>query len=214
MKQKYFWFDLDGTLRQTKDGKIFIDSPDNQEPMPGTREAVEYFAINGFRIIGITNQGGCTAIDPATGQPRKSLEDAITEQQVTLNLFPKMEKILFCPSYSSPSHCYEVTRASAVFVAVPIGNSGGEISCRKPGHGMILASVRDDRKDVNWGESWMVGDRDEDQLCAAGAVIKFVWADLFRSYFSGEQVEKPQQPTRTIQEFEALLSSSFRGENQ
>lgn len=203
-KHKYFFFDLDGTLRQTKDGKTFIDNPSNQEAMPGASRAIEYFAAVGFKIIGITNQGGCTAIDPATGHPRKSLENAITEQQITLDLFPKMEKILFCPSYSSPSHCYEVTRESAVFVAAPIGNSGGEISCRKPGHGMILNAVRDDRKNVNWGESWMVGDRDEDQLCAAGAVINFVWADLFRSYFGDKQVERPQQPTKMIEEFEEM----------
>lgn len=205
--------DLDNTARQTKDGKTFIDNLSNQEAMPGASQAIEYFAAIGFKIIGISNQGGCTAINPDTGKPRKSLENAIVEQQITLDLFPKMEKILFCPSYSSPSHCYEVTRESAVFLAAPIGNSGGEISCRKPEHGMILNAVRDAEYEVNWENSWMTGDRDEDQLCAAGANVNFIWANLFRSYFGGELVEKPQQPTRMIREFESLLSYSFRGEH-
>ena len=205
-QQKYFWCDLDGTLRKTMDGKTFIDSPGNQEPFPGTRQAIKHLANAGFEIVGITNQGGCAAVDPNTGHPRKTLEDAITEQQITLSLFPEMEKILFCPTYDELSYCYEVTRESATFVKAPIGNSGGQISCRKPGHGMVLASIRDVKpEEVDWHNSWFVGDRDEDELCAAGAVVNFIWANLFRSYFCSEIVEFPQQRTRMIQQFESLV---------
>lgn len=212
MQQKYLWVDLDGTMRQTKDGKVFIDSPDNQKLIPGAQKAIEYFAANNFKIIGISNQGGCAAIDPTTGQPRKSLENAIVEQTITLELLPKMEKILFCPTYDEESYCYEITRLSAVFVPAPIGNSGSTISCRKPGHGMILASVRDEQPNVDWAGSWMVGDRPEDELCAAGAIVNFIWADLFRSYFGGDPVEKPQQRTKMVEWFEALLSPATEKE--
>lgn len=210
MKQKYFWFDLDGTLRRTKDGKTFIDSPDNQEAIPGAQQAIEYFAAKGFKIIGVSNQGGCAAIDPATNKPRKSLEDAITEQQITLGLFPQMEKIMFCPTYDENSYCYQVTKECARLVPAPIGKSGGTISCRKPGHGMILASVRDEEDEVNWDESWMVGDRDEDQLCAAGAIINFIWSHVFHSYFDDEPIEYPEIVTTMISKFESLLWPGFQ----
>lgn len=209
MKQKYFFLDLDGTARQTIDGKTFVDNPSNQKAMSGALQAIEYFASIGFRIVGITNQGGCVAINPETGHSYKSIDNAIIEQQVTLNIFSRIEKILFCPTYSTDSYCYEVTRDSAVLVSAPIGSSGELISCRKPGHGMILNAVRDNIENVNWKQSWMVGDRDEDQLCAAGATINFIWANVFRSYFEKEAIELPQQQTKMIEEFEKLLWPKF-----
>lgn len=208
MKQRYFFFDLDGTLRKTKSGKTFIDTPDDQEAIPGTQGAVKYFASLGFKIVGVSNQGGCAAIDPNTGHPYKSIDNTIVEQQVTLELFPEMEKIMFCPTYKHPSYCYEVTRDSTVLVQAPIDIFGNEISCRKPGHGMIIAAVRNE-KEMDFDGSWMTGDRNEDQLCASGAMVNFIWANLFHSYFGGNPVEKPQQPTVMINRFEDLITTYF-----
>jgi hypothetical protein len=51
----------------------------------------------------------------------------------------------------------------------------------------------------------MIGDRDEDELCAADAVVNFIRADLFRSYFGDEYIEKPQQRTKMMERFNDLL---------
>ncbi len=92
---KIFFCDLDGTLRQTKSGATFINQPDDQKAIPGALEATEYLSSIGFILIGITNQGGCAPIDPHTGKPRKSLNDAIEEQKITKRDFPKIIRNLF-----------------------------------------------------------------------------------------------------------------------
>ena len=40
---KVIFFDLDGTLRQTKSGKIFINEPTDQKAIEGTQEALDYY---------------------------------------------------------------------------------------------------------------------------------------------------------------------------
>jgi D-glycero-D-manno-heptose 1,7-bisphosphate phosphatase len=121
--------------------------------------------------VGITNQGGCAAIDPATGKPRKSLEDAIAEQRITLDIFPQLEFILFCPTYDADSHSYLVKRGETA-IKLPTPQS---VSCRKPGHGMILQAVQL-LGTADLVASLMIGDREEDSQCAQSAGVRFVWA--------------------------------------
>ena len=83
--------DCDGTIREPIQGK-WIDTPRNQRAIPGTAEAITKASSAGWTIIGITNQGGVAA-------GHKSLNDAIKEQLYTLELFPQMEKIYFCPDF-------------------------------------------------------------------------------------------------------------------
>lgn len=207
MKQKYFWFDLDGTLRKTKDGKRFVNKPENQEPYPGTQQAVRMLSKAGFRVVGIHNQSRLWCNDSIkTHGIVKSIDYATVQEQVMLGFFPEIEKIMLAPAYAEKSYCYEITKDSAVFIPAPVGNSGGIILCRKPDHGMILASVRDKpSEEIDWANSWVVGDRDEDQLCASAAGVNFIWADAFRGFFCSEIVEMPQQHTKMIKDFELLL---------
>lgn len=212
MKQKYFWFDLDGTLRKAKDGKKFVNSPENQEPYPGTQQAVRMLAKAGFRVVGIHNQSRLWCDDSMkTHGILKSIDNATVQEQVTLGLFPEIEKTMMAPAYAEKSYCYEITKDSAVFVPAPVGNIGncaaGIISCRKPSHGMILNSVQKDLSQVDWKNSWVVGDKDEDQLCASAAGVNFIWASLFRSFFCSEIVELPQRNTKMMQKFELLLKN-------
>jgi D-glycero-D-manno-heptose 1,7-bisphosphate phosphatase len=81
MSKKIIFFDLDGTLRTTKSGKTFINEPDDQQALEGTQKALAYYQEKGFLLIGITNQGGVAA-------GHKSLQSAIEEQRITLQLFP------------------------------------------------------------------------------------------------------------------------------
>lgn len=170
---KIIFFDLDGTLRETASGKTFINEPTDQKAIEGTRKALTYYQEKGFLLIGITNQGGVAA-------GHKSLESAIEEQRITLELFPELSEIFFCPNWGES--CYRLSRDNEplLFKAPdPL-----RLSCRKPGNGMIeLAITR--FNDLEIAECWMIGDRPEDQECAQGAGVKFVWASVMHAKFAG-----------------------------
>jgi D-glycero-D-manno-heptose 1,7-bisphosphate phosphatase len=53
---KILFLDLDGTARRTKSGATFINTPLDQEIIPGVTEAIARYSD--YHIIGITNQGG------------------------------------------------------------------------------------------------------------------------------------------------------------
>lgn len=167
---KIFFFDLDGTLRETKSGKTFINEPDDQKAIIGAKEAIAYYSDK-FVCIGVTNQGGVAA-------GHKSLESAIEEQRVTLELFPELSEIFFCPSWGES--CYEVSRGNKALPFSAPDNGGGQVSCRKPGQGMLLIAAQ------NFGleDAWMTGDRPEDEQCAAAAGINFIPAAVMLAKFT------------------------------
>ena len=168
---KIFFFDLDGSLRQTKSGATFISFPEDQKPIAGAEKAVAYYQSKGFICVGITNQGGVAA-------GHKSLESAIEEQRITLSLFPQLSEIFFCPSWGES--CYQVSRDNEPlpFSAPESGDS--VISCRKPGHGMLLLASQGFGLDG----AWMVGDRPEDKECSAAANVNFVSAAVMLAKFT------------------------------
>ncbi|MDF0556372.1 HAD hydrolase-like protein [Kamptonema sp. UHCC 0994] len=174
---KFFFFDLDGTLRQPKSGAKFINKPDDQEPISGAQEAVKYYSDRGFICIGITNQGGVAA-------GHKSLESAIEEQRITLQLFPELSEIFFCPNYEGDI-CWQLSHDNVPLeFSNPVSGDGSTISCRKPGHGMIaIASSNFCSPEELQRDCWMVGDRPEDQQCATSAGINFIWADYLHAKF-------------------------------
>jgi len=169
---KIFFFDLDGTLRQTKSGATFINDPDDQRPINGAREAVTYYASKGFTCIGITNQGGVSA-------GHKSLVSAVKEQRITLNLFPELAEIFFCPNWGES--CYQVSRENE-----PLLFSSPDIrfsSCRKPNGGMIELACQG-FTDLEIDKCWMSGDRPEDHQAAICRNIKFMPAEIMLAKFS------------------------------
>ena len=92
--------DIDGTLTTTKSGSPFKSSPDDIRPIAGSQKAITHFANRGYRIFGISNQGGCETINKETGKPFKSVDDAIAEMQNTLLFYSEIESIYFCPDMS------------------------------------------------------------------------------------------------------------------
>lgn len=52
---KLLLLDLDGTIRQTKSAKKFINTPTDQEPIPGAIEAIDKYASDEYLIIGFSN---------------------------------------------------------------------------------------------------------------------------------------------------------------
>ncbi|TAG98755.1 MAG: HAD-IIIA family hydrolase [Oscillatoriales cyanobacterium] len=192
---RIFFFDLDGTLRKTKSGKTFINEPDDQQPIEGAQEALNYYQSKGFVLIGITNQGGVAA-------GHKSMESAIAEQRITLSLFPELSEIFFCPNWRES--CYQLSRDNEpLLFSAPIEGGGLAISCRKPGHGMIELA----RTGFDWDECWMVGDRDEDKKCAIAADINFVPTTVMLAKFTNlgmQEIECTHTDPNVLLKFLAL----------
>jgi D-glycero-D-manno-heptose 1,7-bisphosphate phosphatase len=169
---KIIFFDLDGTLRETKSGKTFINEPEDQQAIAGTQKALQYYSSKGFTCIGITNQGGVAA-------GHKSLQSAIEEQWITLQLFPELSEIFFCTTYEGEC-CYQIsqTKKEALLLAAPI-HKDVSVSCRKPNYGMLLLAA----KGNIWKNCFMIGDRAEDQQCAEAAGVNFIWASVMHAKF-------------------------------
>jgi D-glycero-D-manno-heptose 1,7-bisphosphate phosphatase len=172
---KIIFFDLDGTLREAASGKTFINEPTDQKAIEGTQKALSYYQDKGFILIGITNQGGVVA-------GHKSLESAIEEQRITLDIFPQLSEIFFCPNWGES--CYQLSRGNVPLeFGSPVAGDGIKVSCRKAGHGMLLLAAQS-LVDLNDGNHWMIGDRSEDKQCAEAAGVNFVWASIMHAKFA------------------------------
>lgn len=160
------FLDFDGTVRFSKSGGKFIkdvaDIAIFEDVIP---KLIEY-KEKGFMIMGITNQGGA-----AFGY--RTADQISDEIQVTLAavvdaegdpLFDAVETCLLHPGGTVPE-----------FTADTI--------MRKPRPGMLVELEHDaaqffDTK-LDWKNSLMVGDRDEDRECAERGGVAFEWADIF-----------------------------------
>lgn len=160
--------DKDGTLTQSKSGAQFVQHPEDQELMPGVKEAIARLVAGGYVLAIASNQGGVAA-------GHKSLEDAIAEMRYCLQLLPEIDYALFCPDFSG-QELWMVDRS--------IGN---DASCRdrgtstaiygryrKPEPGMLNFASE------FYSEAVMIGDRTEDRLAAEAAGIPFLHADEWR----------------------------------
>lgn len=163
---KLLLLDCDGTIREPLSGNKFISHPRDQKIVSGADKAIAHYHAKGWRVIGVTNQGG-------VGAGHKFLEDAIAEQAYTLELFPEIEAILFCPDFEGRL-LYKVSRTEWSY----FGGNQGEF--RKPAPGMLYWAKYDVGQVDDW---WYIGDRLEDEQAAAAAGVGFVWADVWRSRF-------------------------------
>jgi D-glycero-D-manno-heptose 1,7-bisphosphate phosphatase len=155
--------DLDGTVRKGFDelGK-FVNGPEDVELFPGMAERLLSYKQQGWRIVGVTNQGGI-----ATGQVTQDKVAAaiIQTQRLSGDIF---DLVLMCchhPAAMDPemSNCF----------------------CRKPKMGMLVMaqvtlSVRYPDEMYPPHLMMMVGDRDEDRQCAESAGVKFQIASEWR----------------------------------
>jgi D-glycero-D-manno-heptose 1,7-bisphosphate phosphatase len=122
---KLLLLDCDGTIRESKSGERFIKEPRDQVAIVGAVRAIKGYSDH--KIYGITNQIG-------VGQGHKTLRDAIEEQLVTLELFPEIKEILFCPDRKGID-CYGVGRKYLISYGDRYSQLKG--SFRKPNDGMI-----------------------------------------------------------------------------
>lgn len=168
--------DKDFTLIFPASGNKFVQHPHDQILLPGVEETIARYHADGWTIAIASNQGGCEAIDPATGKPYKTIEDAIEEMAVCLELLPQIKMALFCPDFEGQK-CWTVSLNSYGLLGATWMKYA---PFRKPNPGMIYAAWN-----YCGGFDWeaekskilFVGDRDEDRLAAEAAEVKFLWAE-------------------------------------
>ena len=165
-KIKALLLDLDGTIRRPTSGK-FIEDPNDQEPIEGAIKTMEIYHQEGWIVIGCSNQGGVAA-------GHKSLKSAIEEQRKTLEIFPLLSYIYFCPDFEG-NLCYGVSRENIDLIHEIRKEFLGQF--RKPNCGMISAALKCFK---NPSKALMVGDQLADEEAAAFAGIRFLSADIWR----------------------------------
>lgn len=159
--------DLDGTVREPLDGHKFIQRPRAQKIIAKAEGAIDYFHLQGWKIVGITNQAGVAA-------GKKSLQNCIKEQEYTLTLLPEIEEIYFCPDFEG-TRCFCVAR-NEVKDYSHYPQSG---TFRKPKAGMLNLAIQMHQPDI----TLMVGDSPEDRAAAMAAGIRFQQAQSWRQNY-------------------------------
>lgn len=157
LSRKYaaFVFDKDGTLCRSKSGRDFINSPEDQELIPGVLEKLaeirEQFPNSPFLIA--SNQGGVAFGTLTMKQASDCVDAAIKAIGGTL--------ATFCPEHPQG-------------LVSPYNVESGY---RKPQPGMLLYLL--DEIGINPGRVLMVGDRSEDEEAAIAVGMDFMWANEF-----------------------------------
>jgi D-glycero-D-manno-heptose 1,7-bisphosphate phosphatase len=158
------YLDLDGTVRQGKDDALgrFVNGPDDVVVFPEAVALMRAWKEAGGRIIGVTNQGGVSLGHVAYSAAAAAVYE--THRQCE-ELFDRIGMCIHHPGAKNPEYarCW----------------------CRKPAPGLIIENALDLAR--QHGEMYpphmalMVGDRLEDQQCAAAASIDFEWAAEWRA---------------------------------
>jgi len=81
--------DMDGTIREPLSRQQYFQHPKDQRQLEGADTALAAYSDD-WLIVGITNQGGVEA----------GTSPCIKEQQYTLQLFPELKEIYFCPDFA------------------------------------------------------------------------------------------------------------------
>jgi D-glycero-D-manno-heptose 1,7-bisphosphate phosphatase len=156
------YLDLDGTVRLGKDqlGK-FVNGPQDVQVFSEVPDLLEAYKDLGWRIIGVSNQGGIALgyLDMAT-----CVKAMAETQKQCRNMF---DKIVWCSHHPDAE-----SREMAV------------CWCRKPRPGLVIETAL--ALSEKTGEIYppylglFVGDRPEDEQCAENAGLPFLEAAAWR----------------------------------
>lgn len=174
--------DKDGTIIRPSSGKTFVQAPEDQELIPGAKEAANRLIQDGYLIVLCSNQDGVAA-------GYKSLESAIAEMKFACELIGCSESY-FCPCGpgSKGDYCIEVSRrgyqnywfnrewSGTKLVDNFIWNgdyyTANQLGFRKPNPGMLKIAI--EKRARRPKDIVMIGDRPEDHGAAAAAGVRFL----------------------------------------
>ena len=129
--------DRDGVINQ--DSAEFIKSPQEWIPIPGSLQAIAQANQLGFRVVVVSNQSGLTRGLFDIGQLNKIHSTMLNQ---VMQYGGRIDAVFFCP-HGPDDGC----------------------SCRKPLPGLLLNLAQ--RTEVDWGSTFVVGDRESDMLAAS-----------------------------------------------
>lgn len=158
------FLDLDGTVRHGRaELGRFVNTPDDVVIFPEAITRMREWKDTGGRIIGVSNQGGIALEHVSADACQQAMERT---QELAGCLF---DVIIWCPHH-------------------PAAPDPDMRSCfgRKPAPGLLLEGlmeVGNTHPDEFYPPNLalMVGDRPEDEQCAARAGVAFVTADQWRA---------------------------------
>ncbi|HEY9626850.1 MAG TPA: HAD-IIIA family hydrolase [Coleofasciculaceae cyanobacterium] len=173
---KLLLLDKDGTLVSPKAGHKFVEHPADQKLIKGVAKTIAQYAAQGWTMAIVSNQGGCSTVNPDTGETYKTLEEAIAEMKFCMHLIPEVSRAIFCPDRKGVNawEILQLPQHLGVFDClkkrIGIQNSG---LFRKPQPGMLLYTMQD--LEVEAKDCLMVGDLDADEAAAKAAGIPFMY---------------------------------------
>lgn len=151
-KQKAIFLDRDGTINRYVG---FLRNPDEFALLPDVCDAVREINESGYLAVVITNQPVI-----ARGEVTKAQLQEVHNKMETL-LGEKgayLDAIYYCPHHPHKGYEGEVPELKI------------DCACRKPKPGMLLQAAEDFNIDL--GQSWMVGDGENDVLAGKAAGCK------------------------------------------
>jgi D-glycero-D-manno-heptose 1,7-bisphosphate phosphatase len=159
------YLDLDGTVREGKDDALgrFVNGPADVRVFPEAVVMMRRWKDGGGRIVAITNQGGVALGLMSMADMLAGLRE--TDRQCG-GLFDTMSFCIHHPDAADPkdARCW----------------------CRKPSAGAVAVATTSLWQRFSGERYWphmslFVGDRPEDQACAANSSIDFQWAAEWRA---------------------------------
>lgn len=191
-------FDFDGTIRYAKN-KIFIEHESDIALFDGVEEKLWGLRDTGFLVCGVTNQGG-------VAYGKKTEQQVVLELKATFDLFMKR---------GNPFH---IVKVSYHMVGGTVHPFNKRSLLRKPQIGMLAlieAEAMSKGVVVDWDNSFMVGDRTEDQLLAEAADITFHFADEYfnrKIAVSADTQAKLGMPILTLPPVKGFVTDDSKSE--
>jgi len=124
------------TLVETISGAEFPENNKDLALIPGVKYKLEDLDLKGWSQVGLSNQGGVTAINPATNKPWITLDDMLKRQRLVLNeIAPQLKVVYACTHWAADGlFCYRISRTR---LAIEKGNA----PYRMPKTGMLVAAL-------------------------------------------------------------------------
>lgn len=160
---RVLFLDLDGTVRKGLDelGR-FVNGPEDVEVFEGVPKLLRRYRDQGWRIVGVTNQGGVALGHLSFEKMNLALVETVRQCE---NLFDRIVSCVHHPDAKDPEMavcwCRKPRIGMLVFAGLSLSEQHNEFY---PPHLML-----------------MVGDRPEDEECARNAGIAFKWAADWRT---------------------------------
>lgn len=160
--------DFDGTIRYPREGKDFINDPEDVRLYDEVFEKLWHHRDHGHVIFGLTNQGG-------VAHGHKSPNDMMREVR-------RMRQIGEERGVRWPFHEWY---AEFLMKGGSVGAYNARSLCRKPMYGGLAVLHRrlweNHSLGVDWDRSIFIGDMESDYECAQNAEIDFLHAEAFRA---------------------------------